>query len=1328
MSDMPAPPVQIEVVRRRAGGVRLFDLTSSERRHFASDLIQAGDAGGRGLGLGKSRVRARAELVGPLVGLVELVDRAARVPAAPPPIASHATAAALSFPAVTAVLAGAKESNVAAAYSARPIRLIGSLPRGAAVLAPRKSGFTPRRAAPGVVVKVRRLVYNAALVSAPWRSSPLAPEFSLQHGLVPGTSAVLARAANGISAADSVALFPPPSPDDKKPKPAEDQTFAVSRLAHAAAVGLASLGRVLLVCAIGRRALAPNFTTIKPDSKTDSKPSTSWVADVDPLPALSDWRAILGWRSAARVPTESEIYAAAGNDPRIAAAADAARESGGGGDEFAAAAALLFREREAADRGAAADRARVAEIHSASTMKRLLASRRPREFEKHRIALDAVNTPAGVERVLGAEAFARLEREHAIDAAYWESRVSNPCPHVRLYDRARGSAAAARFVPAFRDLARMLEPRFAEVRDRWVSCTSCEFPAVCPHALALFRARAEGTDDIETEERLRPFFRENLPPAGGNAVVSMPKNQRVCKICSEVVPVDRFDADALDSDTANSGNETEERVRVELRNAAGHVHSSRGIVSAQSIVESGMRPVAALYSRALAIIRRDRGASDRERDDRARTTLGLYVYAYIAAAVLSAKDLRLEGEHSGKGSSRNRSASVLTTALRLYVRRFLVSTGAAEDSASIKKRFLEAFRALGSVKAEVRAADPTELLAWRLSISPAFRLLRLARWLASPGKFRGAAEMPIAAVLGAPLADFLPSGNRAPKLQLFADVKLPHGKIDLAGDKDEVLRGAAYTWRALTVVPGLPLAEDRDGGAYPFPYPLAGSGAFSDTPAPGDVSAVLDVGPRQLGVQNGTFVNGPPGFQYRPNVVPPLGVGHAPNSSYNFSLLYWTNGARQEFDVAVYSPSQTSAKGDPIVVRAGDFATRAKVPAGWKFDWFSTAADVSLRAAREAGPADIAASRKLYNEREKVRDFYNFYQNRCPVDGVHEYKQHQHHRKPGKPEFLRQSNPVCIKCDTPSDAQDTMKTARAVPAKLRRIFDKFRRQFDSETVEVSVSTPPAASLAAYSVSAAEMKKMRERVGKWQFDSSAVTKWARAVDIKPRMLMLLGMYSGLTARDVAGGAAGEPSFGAAAFVNSLVYEVHAQWELFRRASLLPKLPPFLVALGSALSGSQSSTSARTAFAGLGKLPPLDIGDYAARYHAARAELRADADIDGAARLRDWCLEELALLMLRLAGAGTGAQKKTVDAFVSALSQRFVASAKTSMAFETSFSNDVSEADGDIDSSAVEAASEFGSLEAADGSGLAAGEGVDADEDLGADYEDLNEEDGRLYSDE
>jgi hypothetical protein len=1372
---------RIEVVRRRTGGPHVFDLTPTERRHFFSDLPRTHGDERSGL-LGKRQSGIRAELVGLLLGLNRAIDRATRVPAPPANIASFAAASALSLHAASASLCAAESAEapcVPATYSVNPPRMIGTLPRGARAVDFRGGrGAAPsvaRRVPPGVVFNTRSVAVDAGLIAPPWQPSPLAPEFSAAaegagRGLAAPVAAVFARAAAaGISAADTFAPYPPPRSGlvggpAQEGRRAEFPFVRLARKLYHAGVGAFSLGRQGLVAALNRR-LARDLADGRPPPRAFPAAALgreSWVRDVDPLPAVADWGAVLNYPPARGRVKAAQIYTAAAHDSRLLAIVHAARAHGPTSEEFIAAAKRLETDRAAQTAGARAARERLTERHIAAGMRHLLAAKRPREYQKFRAALADAWTPAAIARILGAPAFARLEKEYNLDVAYWQARVNNKCPHVKLYHEARGETLAAKFAHAYRELGRMLEPKFPAVKDRWVSCSACDFPAVCPHVLSLFRSRAEGAPENVVEARLRPFFRKDLDTVlqkydyAGRA-------PHVCSICSEVIPLDTFDATAQDDKHANIPSETEDRVRVELRNAASHVHSDRGQFNTQSLIDAGLRSVAALYSRAVAVIRRDRTATAAEQDDKAHIALGLYAYAYVAAAVLTSGALRLEGERAGagRGKSSGRTAAVLTAALQLFARRFLRGVSGASDAASVKKRFLEAFRAIGVARVAIHIADPAELLLWRLSITPAYALLRLSRWLAlSPAQRRdardpatgkaprGAAGLPVAAVLGAPLAAFLPSGNRRAQRALFAGVALPGGPLPLESDA-KVLFGAQYVWRVSTHVPA---------GQAAAPYPLPSSASLSRLVPPGIVSAALGVGAHGLTVQGSANVNGPPGLQFRPDVMPPLGVGFAPVSEYNFALLYWANGARQQFVDAIYSPragGSGSAKFPPVVVKRGDFAARASVPAGAAFDWYSASSGVSLREARAASAAESAGARKTYAERETVRDFFNFYQNRCPAGGIHEY-----------PREARGPVPVCRKCDTPSDAQGLVKSARSIPPALRRIFVRYRAEFDRETRQTARAREAGAHRALVKAAPEAQARLAAAAAQWHYDSGPVVAWARAAGVKPRLLLLLGAYTGLLPRELAAGA-GAPQGSALGgiIVNAHVYTLYMLWEIMRHTSFLPQVEPFLARIAGGVDGAArgkfsqgSGVSLRHLFVGLDKLPEISIeAEYVPRFRAARVAFLAAAErahganslaaVNAAGgKLREWSLEFLARKMVALRALGGNKAgphaKRMVPAFIDALTARFISSGKLTLAFTPAVTaadlavlRGTTTEDVEVDNSAVEAAGEANLIpDADDEGGLAAGVDANADggesdaEDLSADYDGHNDEDGRLYADE
>ena len=1216
------------------------------------------------------------------------MERAAAVPPPPAAVLEFAVAYALSFPAVLGVVG---EKGVAATY----VRPAGDASANAAT-APPQSGriFANRheqRLAPGKTVPLESLEIDGRLLQRPWQYND-APRFSAK-GLRPSRRAAAARVPYGLTASDTTVLFPPPV----LPLPAADSEHfpAAARLVRAAALAQDSPARVALAAELQRAAIAALVHGLPTRAIPAARPAEAaepgksigdarvrrrggneraLVEDVAPLTEIADWRSILlAYSSAPSAPdadapgpagadtmaarevaTDAQIYALASNDPAAASLIEVARVYGPTNEKFLRAVEALTRARKQTADAVIADAHARRERLAVAQMMRVFKRRDPAMAAK-RPELAAAPDRKALAEMMGP-AYARLAKDYIAEQQYWQARIDNKCGHVAAYRQLRRDRRSDRRSRALQKLLQFMEPNFAKVKDKWVSCRACQFPVICPHVLVALRAEIEDRPAAATEEALRQFATRDAagPPA--------------CQICGEELPQLELDAPAnLDDRFAGLGDEAEEEVRIELRNAAGNVRSELGQVNPRGIIEAGLPIVSALYNRALGVINRDRTVSDEARALSAKAALGLYVYAFLVSVVVGAgASAHLAGEPETR-NEKQRQLAVLTAGLRLFVQRYAAGLAADRDAATIKKRFLEAYASIGRLNLPLHTTTSEDAFRSRLLNFLPLNVLRLARWhemhgravkqkAPESGRPPCAFDLDLAAVLGHPLAAFLPKGNRKPEKRLFADVPLPASLAPFGGPEGSS-SSRAYVWRVTTTpVAALdapaadaadapadakpdakPAAKLAKGPAKPYLFPLADCPTrlwHLTGPAAGKDMLPYDLRPLALplnafgvaavsvpfSVKDG--VPSVTSLTYRSNVFPPWTRGREDSADFPFAAAYWTNGRRQHFDGAVYSrdgkeyitgPGAAAVLDVPADVRADPSA----------FDWYDLTNKVSGSAAAAPGPQQ-AQARVRYFERQRIRDFALFFQTRCPAGVTHEYA-----------DGTRECANCGLSINSAAIAMEQGKITDADRQQLHATFDRFRETFLAEFLR-QASPPPVRAARPAPPPPVPLKYAG-------LDASAVAAWAKISGAPAARLMALGAPPGAP-----------PSPAAVHQLDGFLVLLHASWQQLRMAANVAFVSPVVsLAAARAAGGSgpvmpallAAPPPARSSLEGLEKLPETLL--------SASAAGRASAEALPLALRRDWLLEQLATKMVALHAASrdakTPAHKKLVDSFVAVLTQ-------------------------------------------------------------------------------
>jgi len=1239
----------VQVIRRRAPqGTRILDLAKSERQHFYTDLWLNAHA--------SSKNPFPRQKFGALLSEWLAVEAAAAAPPPPAAVPEFAASFALSYPAVCGVVG---ENGVATSFT----RPAGDSNHGSATALPDSGrilqGRSEQRLPPGRAVQLVSLTVDGALLQRPWQQNDAA-RFS-SKGLLPPRRAAAARVPGGFTAADTTALFPPPV----LPTAEADQKHfpAAARLVRAAADAQDSPARVALAISLQNAMIMqlvhglPQHTPAPPQpvAKDDAAPvrrkrggaESTLVEDVAPLIEIADWRAILlaytpvegsavaDAAAAGEVATDQQIYGLAFNDPAAAFLIETARVFGPADEKFTQAVAVLARARSQIRAAVIADTQARRERLAVVQMLRVLKRRNP-SLRAKRPELILAPDRKVLAQMLGA-AYGPLAKDYLAEQQYWQARIDNKCAHVAAYRQLRRDRRTDRRGRALQKLLQFMEPGFAKVKDRWVSCRACEFPVICPHVLVALRAEIEDRPAAATEEALRHFATRDAagPPA--------------CQVCGELLPQLELDEPAnLDDRFAGLADETEEMVRIELRNAAGNVRSELGQVNPRSIIEAGLPVVSALYNRARGVINRDRTVDDETRERSAKAALGLYVYAFLVSVVVGAgPSAHLAGEPETRGGEKTRQLAVLTAGLRLFVSRYATGLAADRDAATIKKRFLEAYAAVGRLNLPIHTTTSEDMFRSRLLNYPPLNVLRLARWHElhgravkqkpnESGRPPCAYDLDLATVLGHPLSAFLPRGNRKPEQQLFADVPLPPSLKPFTGPENSST-ARAYVWRITTTPVAALDPVDGDRTVPPYLFPLADCPTrLWDLTGPAAGKNMLPHNLRPLPLPLNAFASasvsvpfavkkGRPtvsSLTFRSNVFPPWSRGREDTADFPFAAAYWTNGRRQHFDGAIYSRN-----GKEYITGTGAAAV-LDVPADVRgdpaaFDWYDLTNKVAGATAAAPGPQQVQA-RLRYFERQRIRDFALFFQTRCPAGLTHEYA-----------DGTRDCRNCGMSINSAAIAFEQGKVTDADRSQLHAAFDKFRETFLAEFLRA----PPAAATSKISPPRPPPTPLTYA----GLDASPVAAWAKHAGVPAARLMTLGLADGAP-----------PSLAAVHQLDGFTILVHSSWQQLRLSADVAFIAPLTALAAQHTAGTRHNgpvlaallaapPPARSALEGLNKLPDLLL-------HGPYAASRAAAELLPIPLRRDWLLEQLATKMVSLyesTGKVSAAHKKLVATYLTLL---------------------------------------------------------------------------------
>ena len=779
-------------------------------------------------------------------------------------------------------------------------------------------------------------------------------------------------------------------------------------------------------------------------------------------------------------------------------------------------------------------------------------------------------TPSALQTVLAergaAVAWKKIAHKDAEETDYWRARAGNKCRHVALYRVARAATSMLDRRRALGALVETLEQGYRDVRDRWIRCGTCKFPAVCPHALRDLGLVVQGADEQTRRRAMAPF--EERPNghngddgSGGNGGEAGDGGdggaEHACKVCGEILFYSVEESRMSERITrANLPDAIGTAVRRELLLAAGNVQSATGGFSTQQVVLVGEAPVGKLYAAAVGAFQRDRVASDATLAARAAAALGIYVYAFLASLVVGTPGLSIESEGGARKKPANKGGAqrpmqVVDAALRLYAHRYsiqaaslantrdtlalataAVAAGTADrpvpqpgparpargdaraDAQVLRQQFISAYQAIGAVRGTVQTTTPRDEFVAGMLTTPQFKLVLRARAATDPAGFRtvlaankkrtttGASAALFVFALGAPPETFLPVKNR---------------------------RAAVVLWTGYSIA-WVPAHPDWDWMRYVWARVASGPRREPWTDAAvADLRRQFRLDPTgRADAVAGTVVANTVYVGLRVMAGPSLHTARMLPAPMN--AVFTADGSRRRY-VHVNYGAQIVGDGDGA---ATDWAAVSDADYRHARVVDQTGARLG-RPVRPDQAADAAAA-SAYGEMSRRRGFFTVYLVRCPDGGMHEWG------------GTAPAPPRCTKCGIlQADLYAAFTAANNTTPMHARALAYFRKhEADAPLTGARVADAPELSSVLSGL-------MRLRVAAAGPDLAAAL--SRSLGLATRLggisghgtneLALLGAYTGMTAPEIKKKFARQkPGLYAAGAVRSFVLMFVRHWEVLR----------------------------------------------------------------------------------------------------------------------------------------------------------------------------------------
>jgi len=676
-----------------------------------------------------------------------------------------------------------------------------------------------------------------------------------------------------------------------------------------------------------------------------------------------------------------------------------------------------------------------------------------------------------------------VELEYTRREKYLAAWLTNKCAHVRVYRQFRGAYSDSVTKAKFNELSKFFK---ASRTDSMIQCNVCGFDIICPHIKELTELELSGKNYSEIKAKLTKYI--------DNAQV---RDQYYCKICGELISSLEAFGDVSTQLTTHMDEELKNFIWGEISILTKYLKFT-SVVNVPALITTTRDVIYPYIFEIEKHILKSKTNTADEIKAKKRLFITIYAFAYLLRVVTKHKSIEFK---NFKASGKNPLVDMIKHVLDIIAlsRNIIIREIPGMNIDIIKNKLVEAYKSLGDATTSVITHGQNEDLVNVLMLDPIYRYLYSITVLdeAFRGKPIKHSKMDmvnrIDDIMGESVSKLEKSGDvygfiKIPKLawglKPFENLK------PLAGTEPDLLTKYNDARRGY-VVRSFELFVSR------LYRKLYNESMFIDVS--GDKkSATIDVKLREphqkyaiecaeLHTKEVML------FRYRDMYYAKnftkFGNGSRRwvDPKTKLGRIYDENGMLHSFNIYTYKA------GDKIMeTRASDIAKATESGTRFTHEIIDKKCSTCGVLWSEVDNIDESVILRALDVKYKLGNFYRFYENRCPVGGLHDYV------------GTDTTKQVCGKCGYSLQ----MHTGLNVDfyTKYRTVYEKERSEFAvGGTTTVYKPKPPT-----------DVSKYATEYATWAPNFNIVLELANSIKVNHRLISAMGAVERIEYSEVSSG--------------------------------------------------------------------------------------------------------------------------------------------------------------------------------------------------------------------
>ncbi len=697
-----------------------------------------------------------------------------------------------------------------------------------------------------------------------------------------------------------------------------------------------------------------------------------------------------------------------------------------------------------------------------------------------------------------------VEAESERRNKFFDAVVNNTCPHVALYRKFRTAIRAPETRQVYDELSKFFDHSSSR-SDSMIKCSNCGFDIICPHVKTLYEL--DGKDVSIVTSALMKFI-DNIPI----------HDQYFCKICHEVLSSpDSFHTVSMMPGTTMSDelrNMIYSEIMFEIR-----LLKFSTVVNIQQLVNTIRNAIYPYIADIERQILKSRTASAEEIKSKKKLYISIYCFAYIIHLIVSnpanVDKIWFRGLKKTGPVRKNTAVDLIKYALGVLVtsKNIIIKNIPGMTPDILKMKLIEVYKQLSGKDYVVQYSLDTESVKVTASMDPIYSYLYLANLYSNilAGK---AAKTPKGKKQILPVDDIENILGKSIKAleaakSIYLDAPVPKFPKNLADEFDSLCKNENTPGISIDTLINLRkmVTSKRMNNIYvglfirsfmQFWNIISNSIYKNDSPGIEIDSKILhDHAEKLFNIRKCEIIYRKLLLSYSAHNIKCTSSAHTMQFAAIKTPLgrqYDEDGRKHMFNILMYDVNVGDKSEDKSEIKLDEVSKMV----------FNKRLD-SLPIDKKCSKCGILRSqcdklsddkiKKSLDEKVDRENLFRFYENRCPIDNLHDFATADNVTK-------------CIKCKITTSMLNNIESSPAL-AYYKEYKDKYITTRDEFAPKDTLKFAPVVEFNPH-------EEYHDEISKWVFNFDVVLEISDKLKINHRIIMALGAIDGVEYADVLNG--------------------------------------------------------------------------------------------------------------------------------------------------------------------------------------------------------------------